>query len=70
MNMNITKGKRQTAWEQMHEYAYVYPDTARRIYDRLRKRSYRQKQAWLKSARSHEAYVEGVRDALNGVLYG
>ena len=79
--MNITKGKRQTAWEQMYEYAYVYPDTARRIYDRLRKRSYRRTKRidyvvhgsigiteW--TGYDHEAYVAGVRDALNEVLYG
>ena len=34
-----------------------------RVYDRLRKRSYRS--AW--TEREHEAYVAGVRDALNAV---
>lgn len=35
-----------------------------RIYERLRKRSWREK-AWAGRQREHESYVRGVLDALN-----
>ena len=41
---------------------------ANRIYERLRKRSWRLKQtAWWWGQNEHQAYVEGVRDGIKGV---
>lgn len=35
------------------------------VYERLRKRSWRDLKEWSKSKEEHKAYLEGVRDTLN-----
>lgn len=70
--MNITQGKRARTPE--HE-GKVFND-ARRLYDRLRKRSYRNIDAqpssiaWAARRHIHRAYVKGVRDTINELLEG
>jgi len=76
--MNITSGKREIMPEQsIWTRASSQRDDARKLYDRLRKRSYRKlssdsetpvEQWW--EHEDHEAYIAGVRDALNEILNG
>ena len=62
--MNITRGKRDSAYSPWT----TERDTKMRTYDRLRKASYRRinymdlNNYW--TAQHHQAYVQGVRDAL------
>ena len=37
------------------------------VYERLRKRSYRRKLRRMQTPYAHRRYVQGVKDALNGV---
>lgn len=68
--MNITDGKRENvpAYGPGFDLA-ARRDRMRRIYDRLRKRSYRRNPLPLYRT-VHRAYLRGVRDALNEVLDG
>lgn len=86
--MNVTDGKREEISTNLGWYVdsdvWMAQDRniRRRVYDRLRKRSYRRTKAidyvvrdgsiglteW--TGYDHEAYVAGVRDALNELPYG
>ena len=89
--MNITQGKREEetgfgGYEpfDVNELHTQDRNNKRRIYDRLRKRSYRAMDLWVagryayallvqhepRSRTQHEAYVAGVREALNEVPNG
>jgi chlorite dismutase len=61
--INITKGKRTGVLWTWREDS----DNLMRVYDKLRKRSYRKHRdsSRYKDVIEHRAYVQGVKDALN-----